>query len=261
MVTGMPPERARQALAGTRFEVEWVAETGSTNEDLLAAAREGAPEGRVLVADHQSAGRGRMGRSWSAPPGASLLLSILFRPRLPLHQAHGVTAAVGLAAAYACDAVAGFRPGLKWPNDLVVGARKLAGILAESQVTGDRLDALVVGVGLNVNWPDDLPAELADIAVAANHVAGHEVDRENLLFALLRDLDRRYEDLHAPGGVGRLRAAERAASATLGQRVRVELPGETFEGTATDITDAGHLVVDGREISTADVVHLRSAPT
>jgi BirA family biotin operon repressor/biotin-[acetyl-CoA-carboxylase] ligase len=259
MVTGMPPERAKQALSGTRFEVTWVAETGSTNQDLLAAARDGAPEGAVLVADHQSAGRGRLGRTWEAPPGASLLLSILLRPDLPLDQAHAVTAAVGLSAAYACEAMAGFRPGLKWPNDLVVGRHKLAGILAESQVRGDRLDAVVVGLGLNVNWPHELPAELADIAVAANHVAGHDVDRENLLFALLRDLERRYADLHEPGGVARLRAAERSASATIGQRVRVELAGETFEGTATAITDAGHLVVDGREVTTADVIHLRPA--
>jgi BirA family biotin operon repressor/biotin-[acetyl-CoA-carboxylase] ligase len=257
MVTGMSRERAKQALSGTRFEVTWVAETGSTNQDLLAAARDGASEGAVLVADHQTAGRGRLGRTWEAPPGSSLLVSILLRPDLPLDQAHAVTAAVGLAAAYACEAVAGFRPGLKWPNDLVVGPRKLAGILAETQVSGDRLDALVVGIGLNVNWPDELPADLAGIAVAANHVAGHEVDRENLLFALLRDLERRYADLSEPGGVGRLRVDERAASATIGQRVRVEVADEAFEGTATDITDAGHLVVDGREITTADVIHLR----
>src|SRR5690349_15935960 len=144
MVTGMPLERAKQGLEGTRFRVRWVDETGSTNHDLLAAARAGEPEGLVLVADHQSAGRGRLGRVWEAPPGASLLMSILLRPVLGLADAHAVTAAVGLAAAYACEAVAGFRPGLKWPNDLVVGPRKLAGILAETNLQGDRLDALVV---------------------------------------------------------------------------------------------------------------------
>src|SRR5687768_9699564 len=116
MVTGMPGDRAKQALSGTRFGVRWVTETGSTNADLLEAARDGAAEGAVLVADHQSAGRGRLGRSWEAPPGASLLMSVLLRPTLALDQVHAVTAAVGLAAAYACHAVAGFRPGLKWPN-------------------------------------------------------------------------------------------------------------------------------------------------
>lgn len=259
MVTGMPGERARSALAGTRFGVRWVTETASTNQDLLAAATHGAGEGAVLVADHQTAGRGRLGRTWEASPGASLLASVLLRPRLPLDQAHAITAAVGLAAAYACEAVAGFRPGLKWPNDLVVGGRKLAGILAETHVRGDRLEALVVGIGLNVNWPDELPQDLSEIAIAANHVAGYEVDRENLLIALLLDLERRYAHLHEPGGIARLRDDERTASATLGEVVRVELPDGSFEGTATDITDAGHLVVDGREVSAADVVHLRGA--
>src|SRR4051812_41108849 len=112
MVTGMPGDRARSALAGTRFDVRRVDETGSTNADLLAAAARGEREGAVLVADHQTAGRGRLGRTWEAPPGASLLLSILLRPDLAIDDAHAVTAAVGLAARAACAEVAGFAPGL-----------------------------------------------------------------------------------------------------------------------------------------------------
>src|SRR4051812_27340870 len=108
----------------------------------------GAPEGLAAVADHQTAGRGRLGRAWVAPPGASLLLSVLFRPDLAPERLHLTTAAVALAAAEACEAVAGVLPVLKWPNDLLVGDRKLAGVLAES-----RLPAVVVGIGLNVNWP------------------------------------------------------------------------------------------------------------
>ena len=111
--------------------MEWVAETGSTNADLLTAARAGAPSGTVLVADHQTAGRGRLGRQWHAPPGSSLLASILFHEpgRTALHR---YTQAVGVAAVEACRSTAGVTAALKWPNDLLVGERKLAGVLAES---------------------------------------------------------------------------------------------------------------------------------
>src|SRR3954452_9704987 len=133
----VPGDPARRALAGTRFgDVRWVDETGSTNADALALARQGAPEGIVLVADHQTAGRGRQGRTWEAPAGASLLTTILLRP--PAAVAGLVTMAVALAASDAVADVAGFEPRLKWPNDLVwpgdgsAPARKLAGILAEA---------------------------------------------------------------------------------------------------------------------------------
>ena len=144
-------------------EVRVVGETGSTNADLLALARDGAPEGIVLVADHQTAGRGRLDRRWEAPPGSSLLMSMLFRPPRSVTHLNLVNAAAGIAASDACNEVAGFRPLLKWPNDVVVDDRKLAGILAE--VVGQ---AVVVGIGLNVNWPSPLPPELADTATAAN---------------------------------------------------------------------------------------------
>jgi BirA family biotin operon repressor/biotin-[acetyl-CoA-carboxylase] ligase len=152
-------------------DVRWLEETDSTNTRLLEEARAGAPEGRVLAADHQTAGRGRMGRRWEAPPGSALLVSVLVRPALPLGRAHLVTMAAGLAASDACEALAGVRPGLKWPNDLVVDDAKLAGLLAESVVEGDALRALVVGMGLNVTAA---PAEGATCLAGA---AGRTVER------------------------------------------------------------------------------------
>lgn len=260
---------ARAALAGTRFaDVRWMAETGSTNQDLMALAADGAPEGVVLVADHQTAGRGRLGRVWTAPPAASLLLSVLLRPPLGLDGAHALTTAVALSAADACGAVAGVYPGLKWPNDLVVASpaaggaeRKLAGVLAESSLRGDRFDAVVVGIGLNVNWPDELPAEIDGIAVALNHVTGAPVDRVALLVAFLQALDRRYAALLEPGGREALRRNEEAASATLGRAVRVIRANDELEGTAVGLDDDGALRVDvGGEvlsIPVGDVIHLR----
>jgi BirA family biotin operon repressor/biotin-[acetyl-CoA-carboxylase] ligase len=245
---------------GVTWDVEWVAETGSTNADLLAAARGGAPEGRVLSADHQTAGRGRLGRSWVAPSGASLLCSVLVRPAIPLTRVHLVTTALALAAADACGSLAGVAPDLKWPNDLLVGTRKLGGVLAESVVEGDHLEALVIGIGLNVSWPEELPDDLAEIATALNLEGGHDVDRRVLLGAILEGFATRYADLGA-GNVEALVDEARRRTATLGQAVLVDLGNDTLVGDAVDITLDGHLVVESdgvrREVTAGDVVHLR----
>jgi BirA family biotin operon repressor/biotin-[acetyl-CoA-carboxylase] ligase len=257
---------------GPVWEVRRTAETASTNADLLALARQGAAEGIVLVADHQTAGRGRLDRRWEAPPDASLLVSILTQPTDPprslgTDQLHLVSNAVGVAAASAAHAVTGVDIGLKWPNDLVVetpeGTRKVGGILAETVLVEGRVDALVVGIGINVTWPDELPAELADIAIALNHAAGRPVDRDELLRAFLVELGHWYAALGSAGGRGELLGRYRALSATIGRRVRVELSGETVVGDAVDVSSDGHLlVVDEcpdrqREIIAGDVVHLR----
>lgn len=251
-------------------DVRRVAETGSTNTDLLELVRAGAPEGIVLVADHQTAGRGRLGRTWSAPAGSSLLVSVLLRPTLPAGRTHLTTVAAGLAAADAVEEVAGFRPGLKWPNDLVVetpaGARKLAGLLAESVVHRGEVAAVVVGMGMNARWPEPLPEALASAATTVSRVAGREVGPTDLLGAYLRALDRRYGTLVAGGGVAATAAAHRRGCATLGRRVAVELGDGSLEGTAVDVDDDGHLVLDlddggRRSVTVGDVVHLRPAAT
>jgi BirA family biotin operon repressor/biotin-[acetyl-CoA-carboxylase] ligase len=234
-----------------------VAETGSTNDDLAAAARAGAPDRTVLVTDHQTAGRGRLGRRWDAPPGASLLVSVLVRPRSATAAArlHGVTQAMGLAARRACTDVGGFTPVLKWPNDLLVGNRKLAGILAEAVADRGRVVAVVVGMGLNVAWP----AAPTDEAISASSAAGRAVERDALLDAVLRHLAGLLDDWgHDPDA---LREQYRAALGTLGRRVRVETPTVTVEGVAVDVGTDGELVVDAdgtrHEISVGDVIHLR----
>ncbi|MBK9180842.1 MAG: biotin--[acetyl-CoA-carboxylase] ligase [Acidimicrobiales bacterium] len=272
----MTGDRAKSLLAGSRFaDVRWVESIESTNAALLAVARDGAPEGRVVVADHQTSGRGRLGRVWEAPAGSSLLVSVLLRPAtglaepLPVSSAHLLTVAVAAAAAAACDEVAGVQPLLKWPNDLMVDDRKLGGVLAESVVDDGVLAAVVVGLGVNVNWPPaaSLPPEVAalgDSAVALGWLAGREVDRESLLVALLTGLDYRYSVLGTESGRRELAMEYRSLLATLGRRVRVELPGETVEGEAVDVTLEGHLVVAAdsgveRVVTAGDVVHLRPA--
>jgi len=224
------------------WQVEWVAETGSTNADLLAAGAAGAPDRTVRAADHQTAGRGRLDRRWEAPPGANLLVSILLRD-LPDHP-HVVTQRVALAAALASRRVAGSEVSLKWPNDLLLGGAKLAGILAQS-ATSAVGPFVVVGLGLNVGWAPPDAARL-----------GEAIDPRALLRALLEAFDELPDDING---------LYRESLATIGQLVRVELPGGRFlTGRALDVEADGRLVVLDdcavtHRIDTGDVVHLRPA--
>jgi BirA family biotin operon repressor/biotin-[acetyl-CoA-carboxylase] ligase len=253
-------------LSATRFgDVRWADSVGSTNAEAMALARAGAPEGLVVVADHQSSGRGRLGRSWVEPAGAGLLVSVLLCPGLDPEHLHLASAIVALAAADACRAEAGLAgdacraqsgldPALKWPNDLLLGGAKLAGILAQATAA-----AVVVGIGINVNWPPG--AELPPGATSLNRHAGGDVDRARLMVAMLESLEVRRAALDAPSGRAAQASEYRSRCATLGQAVRIELSDETFTGTAADITPEGHLLVDVgtclRRVSAADVVHLR----
>lgn len=211
---------------GRFSDVRWFAELDSTNRLAAELARAGAADGLVVGADQQTAGRGRRGRTWESRSGSALLVSVLLRPAPAL-----VTLAAGVAAADACEAVAGVRVELKWPNDLLVGDGKVGGILSE--MVGD---AAVVGLGLNLGWAPDGAAAL-----------GADVDRDALLDAYLAGLA-------DPGDV---LSRYRPRCSTLGRHVRVELPAGTVEGMAEAVDDEGRLVVDGRTIAAGDVVHLR----
>ena len=277
MVTAMSDGRAIsgvvEALADTRFtDLRWFDEVDSTNRVALDEARRGTPEGLVVLAGTLTAGRGRLGRSWSAPPGSALLTSILLRPSLPADRLHLLTAAVALSASDACLKTGGFRPGLKWPNDLVVdgsllgveGDRKLAGVLAESVAGASGIEAVVVGIGINLRWPRPLPPELAALestAIDAAGVVGRKVDAGRTLVQLLARLEERLRALEEPEGWRTVASEHRARCTTLNRAVRVELPTETFTGVAADLTDEGHLLVDVgaclRTVVAGDVVHLR----
>jgi BirA family transcriptional regulator, biotin operon repressor / biotin---[acetyl-CoA-carboxylase] ligase len=241
------------------WEIRRFAEIDSTNTYVLDQARQGAVEGLVAVAEHQTAGRGRLDRRWESPPGANLLASVLLRPRCAADDLHLCSGAVALAAADACGEVAGVEPVLKWPNDLLADGSKLAGVLAEADFDGTRLRGVVVGIGLNVAWPG--PAEAGGTCLDDARRSAQPVDKGVLLDLLLEGLGRRRPLLDDEGGRRTMLEEVRRRCATLGQRVQVTLPNEQLTGTASAIDDAGHLVVETRSgrrlVSAGDVVHLR----
>ncbi|HWG65782.1 MAG TPA: biotin--[acetyl-CoA-carboxylase] ligase [Streptosporangiaceae bacterium] len=257
---GLRPDVLNRELVrpgGLWRDIRVVASTGSTNTDLIAAARSGAAEGLVLVAEEQTGGRGRLGRQWVSPPGASLTFSVLLRPAaVPPSRRAWAPLLTGVAVAAALRAETAVQAQLKWPNDVLAGEAKLAGILAES-----RADAIVVGVGLNVS------ASRADLAVPTATsllAAGASVlDRGRLLGALLAELERRYTDwVTDPAAEASLHAEYTAMCVTLGKRIRVELPdGSAIRGLATGVDRLGRLEVtaDGGvvAVSAGDVVHVR----
>jgi BirA family transcriptional regulator, biotin operon repressor / biotin---[acetyl-CoA-carboxylase] ligase len=256
-------ERVLRA-SGLWTDVTVVAETGSTNEDLVAAAREGAAEGKVLVAERQTKGRGRLGRSWQSEPGAALTFSVLLRPAGVPRPARGwLPLLAGVAVTAGIRAQTGLDVSLKWPNDVLggpTGWTKLAGILAEQAG-----DAIVVGTGLNVAAsPDDLPQATA---TSLAELGAPRIDREELLGAILREFEHWYRrwaggDVRGDAIASGLRAEYLRSCATIGRQVRVELPGGAIvTGRACDIDGAGRLLVATdnavKPVSAGDVVHVR----
>ncbi len=239
-------------------QVQVVQVTGSTNADLLAEAAAGAAEGCVLVAEEQTAGRGRLGRQWVSPPGAALTFSVLLRPHdLPPARRAWIPLLAGVAVATALRRAAAVDARLKWPNDVLVGGAKLAGILAEQH-----RDAVVVGVGINVRLcRQDLPVPTATSLLLENATV---TDREQLLGAVLGELEHWYlaeAGARDPETSG-LRAEYLRHCATVGRQVRVELPGgRTLTGVAADVDAGGRLVVRSSSgltsVSAGDVVHVR----
>jgi BirA family transcriptional regulator, biotin operon repressor / biotin---[acetyl-CoA-carboxylase] ligase len=269
--------RSRQPLSATAVQaavlagsalytsVQVVARTGSTNADLLAAARAGAAAGSVLVAEEQTAGRGRLDRSWQSPKGAGLTFSVLLRPAaIPPGCRGWLPLLTGVAVAGALARKTAVAARLKWPNDVLADGpgdpRKLAGILAE-QAGG----AIVVGVGLNVSATrEELPPGRATSLLLAG---GSNLDRQAILTAVLGELEQwylRWTGARPPGdpAASGLRAAYLGMCSTVGQQVRVELPaGGVLAGNADDVDDAGRLLVSATDgvhaVSAGDVVHVR----
>ena len=270
-IQDLTQESIERGLRGTFGRpLRWFDSIGSTNDEATAWALEGAPHGALVATDHQTAGRGRRGRGWFSEPGTAVQLSLIVRPRRPLNVMGLLTTAVGLACVEALEIAASIDARLKWPNDVVIGGRKLAGILVESHVAGPTLEFAVIGVGLNVRPPrGELPPDVA--ARATNVYAEIEAaggtpgpGRVEILGWLLDAFERIYQ--HLGSGEGAAGIVERATkkSLVLGKEVTVTLSdGRTIEGTARRLLPSGALEIETggefRAVHAGEITRLRDA--
>jgi BirA family biotin operon repressor/biotin-[acetyl-CoA-carboxylase] ligase len=249
----------RPRRLGTSFH--YFNEIGSTNTHARELAEHGAAEGGVVIAESQSQGRGRLGRRWESPPFNNLYLSVILRPQLTPRDAPQIT----LTAAVALIETVGFfladPPAIKWPNDILVNNKKLAGILTEAACNAERVEYVILGVGLNLNYRiDAMPEELRRRATSLADLTGQNVSRETVLVRLIQDLDRCYGELEETGFEA-LRPRWEAHFGLRGRRVRVELGDQTIVGRALGIDRDGALLVEdehgqSRSIVAGDVIPL-----
>jgi BirA family biotin operon repressor/biotin-[acetyl-CoA-carboxylase] ligase len=256
MIEDLTPDRIQRNMHSTIVgrAIEHYAQAGSTNDLARRQARAGHPEGLIILADQQTAGRGRMGRAWAAPPGSSLLLSLLLRPTwLAPADAFSLTMLASVALCEAVEQVTPPHAALKWPNDLLLPVRtatgptlrKAAGILSEIELMGDQIAWVVIGIGVNVNWsPSGLVdgRDLAEVATSVGAAAGRPVERLLLLRTLLERLDARYDALRR-GGHTDLFDCWRDRLTTLGQPVQIGLLHGELRGVAEDVERSGALRV------------------
>lgn len=216
-------------------------ETTSTNDVVREHARKGAKAGFLVASSRQTTGRGRLGRAWESPAGRGLYVSLLLRPDFAMTEAGRLTILSSLAIADAVEAVAGVRPQIKWPNDLVLNGRKLAGVLIETEHKGGRLDFAVIGIGLNVRHePADFSPEVRGLATSLYIATGRLHRRVDLLVALLQGFERRLAEPFAD-----VREAWASSSLTLGQRVTLTTARGRKHGQALGLDDSGALLVRG----------------
>jgi BirA family biotin operon repressor/biotin-[acetyl-CoA-carboxylase] ligase len=235
-------------------------EIDSTNSRARELAEQGAGEGTLVAAEHQSRGRGRMDRGWSSPPGENLLFSLLLRPQLPPQQTFSLIMLASVSLCRAVQSETGLAAGIKWPNDVYLQGKKLAGILTEFAADSDRLNYVIIGLGVNVNWFPEQLLPGAQPATSLQQEAGRRISRVGLLASFLNQAEELYQEAERKG-FGFLRGEWDGLSLVRDRPVKIETGKETWRGVARGIDDQGALIVDledGRQMlfHTGDV-HLR----
>lgn len=217
--------------------------SGSTNQVALELGRQGCPEGTLVVAEEQTAGKGRWQRSWFSPAGTGIWMSLVLRPPLAPYRVPQMTLVIGVSCAQAIYGRLGLRPGIKWPNDIVYGGRKLCGILVEMEAAAEQLHFLVAGIGINVNQePADFPPGLRDTAASLRMIAGRPVERLPLVRRLLEALEENYRG-YCRDGFEPVRQQWLEYQVTIGKVVRVQAGAEEFTGEACGLDEDGSLLV------------------
>ena len=259
----MATKRETQGAPNSRFaEFVLVEETGSTNLDMAKLASEGAPEGSVIIAERQTAGRGRQGRSWFSADGSALAMSWLLRPQSDPATWGLIPLIAGLAVVDALHRLGLPKAGLKWPNDVLVDGRKLAGILCESQLGAQ--PSVVVGLGMNLSWGEGPPDDIAQIATSLEEQSGAPQDRDEVARLVLGSFERRWQELFEPDGAGRLieRYSEHCQTLQIEEISFSAVDGSVVTGRPSRIDLGGALVLqtpEGEVQATAGDVRHRPA--
>ena len=259
------PEEIQKGLASKRLgkSVHCFAKIPSTNLHAYRRAQEGAAEGEVFIAEMQTHGRGRMGRSWVSPPHVNLYLSVILRPKLQPDQAPQITLMAAVAVAETVQSFLGFAPEIKWPNDILVKGKKLSGILAESSSEPNRLFFVVLGIGVNLNYPREMmPEAIRESATSLMILTEKPVDRGVFARQLIQDLDRCYGELESQGFTA-IRQRWESFFGLRGRRVRVEMPEQLIVGKAIGIDRDGALILEDEKgirqrILAGDVISMDS---
>jgi BirA family biotin operon repressor/biotin-[acetyl-CoA-carboxylase] ligase len=225
-------------------EIYYFQEIDSTNRKAHDQARKAAREGTVILADFQSEGKGRRGRVWESPPGLNLYASIVLRPHIPPVIAPQITLLAGVAIANALARTSGQEMRIKWPNDVLLRGKKVAGILSEMEVEGDRIRFIILGMGVNVNWkPEDIPSNLREIATSLRAEAGKEIPRHLIAAEIFEELEQEYRLFLREGFSSRLREEWNRLSWTRGKQVTLQLPDKEISGRALGLDMDGALLL------------------
>lgn len=227
-------------------------ELGSTNIQAKLEAEEGAAEGTLVIADMQTAGRGRRGRTWSSPAGVNLYFTLILKPSYGTEQASGVTLVMALAVAAGIRKTCGVRAKIKWPNDIVVNGRKICGILTEMSVAKNVIRYVVIGVGVNVGL-QEFPREVADTAASLQAECGREVSRDTLTENIMTAFEEYYEGFLLQGDLSGVLAEYNSLLVNRGEKVRVLDPKGEYQGLAHGINSRGELLVEQEDGSVAEV--------
>lgn len=239
-------QQVRDGLATRRLgtKLHYFSEIDSTNSYARRLAEQGASEGEIVIAESQTQGRGRLGRSWVSPPFLNLYLSLILRPKLRPVDAPQLTLMAAVALADTAGLFIGTPPSIKWPNDILVSGKKLAGVLTESACNSERIEFIILGIGVNLNYPVALmPEFIRERATSIVTLTGNAVSREAFARRLIQDLDRCYGELEE-AGFSSLAARWEALFGSRGKRVRVEMTDRTILGTAQGLDSDGALIVE-----------------
>jgi len=245
------PSSLKKHLAGKFIghSLHYYEEIGSTNDEAFRLGVQGAPEGTALIAESQSAGKGRMQRTWHSPPGANIYTSVILRPRFEPDLAPRISLAAGVAVAETLDPYCPGKVSLKWPNDVQIGGKKVCGILTQMKTATGVIDFVVVGIGVNVNWNlKEFPEDIQKMATSLSVEAGREVSRLELIILLYENLAKCYREL-SQNGFAPLRKKWLDRTTMIGKPVSVIFGKETINGEAADLDEDGSLVilVDGNK--------------